>query len=69
MNEWIRVEDRLPEGDAVIYWDGQEVSIFFPGTGKDLSDQAAARCQAFGITHWMPMPEPPKQPKDSEEKK
>ena len=56
---WIPIEERLPEGQEVLYWDGEEVSTFFPATGEETKNQAAARCANFGITHWMPMPIPP----------
>lgn len=56
---WIPVAERLPEGEEVLYWDGEMVSTFFPATGEEDANQAAARCESFGITHWMPMPIPP----------
>lgn len=59
LHRWIPVTERLPEGQEVIYWDGEEVSTFFPVTGEDDGNQAAARCESFGITHWMPMPKAP----------
>jgi hypothetical protein len=56
---WIPVAEKLPEGDEVLYWDGEQVSTFFPCTGDTPENEAAARCASFGITHWMPMPIPP----------
>jgi hypothetical protein len=56
---WIPVAERLPEGKEVLYWNGEIVSTFFPATGEEDANQAAARCECFGITHWMPMPIPP----------
>ena len=76
MAEWISVNDRLPDSSGVMYdeseyvlvcekynhglWDGQYVSICgFTANGWD-------ECDNFGsvrperITHWMPLPEPPK---------
>jgi hypothetical protein len=57
--EWIAVKDRLPEGEEVICWDGDMVTTFFPCTGSRFEDQPENRCEDFGITHWMPMPNPP----------
>jgi hypothetical protein len=55
---WIAVADRLPEGE-VLAWEGTGVDPFLSCTGPEEDNQAAARCARFGITHWMPMPEPP----------
>lgn len=58
MSEWISVKDRLPEPEVkeVLVWDKEESSV--------------CPCNSFGgwkrllsfkyISHWMPLPEPPK---------
>lgn len=56
---WIPVTERLPAGEEVLYWDGERVSTFFPTTGVEPENQARARCDDFGITHWMPFPDAP----------
>lgn len=53
--EWISVEDRLPEEDgsyAVIYDGLKKVYVYY----------FESKSQGFNenITHWMPLPEPPK---------
>lgn len=65
-SKWISVNDRLPEKDQIVlcYKAGRGVRI-----GKHLvatyADGVSAfkDClldYAFGATHWMPLPEPPK---------
>ena len=63
MGEWISTKDRLPE-------DGEEVLIYI---GRQRV--VAEKCKVFGfidsmdraalrvdmITHWIPLPEPPKE--------
>ena len=64
--KWISVKDRLPEGDKVVLCYKADRGIRF---GKLLDATYANgvqafmdrdRCFAFGVTHWMPMPQPPK---------
>ena len=64
--KWISVEDRLPEYDQVVlcYKDGRGVRIgkHMPATYADgvVAFKDLVRDYAFGATHWMPLPEPPK---------
>ena len=58
-NEWISVKDRLPEM-------GQEV-LMFNGYGMHVAyhDKAEKEwrwniLRFYAVTHWMPLPEPPK---------
>ncbi len=62
MSEWISVEDRLPEqvGDYLIHIASEDWcdsymmnSIFFEGRFVD-----AIGCAP--VTHWMPLPSPPR---------
>lgn len=62
MSEWIRIEDNMPKiGLEVLIWSretGRSVArrdFDFPKSfiGED-------NCFFFGVTHWMPLPEPPK---------
>ena len=66
-DKWISVKDRLPEGDKVVLCYKADRGIRF---GKLLDATYANgvqafmdrdRCFAFGVTHWMPMPMPPKE--------
>lgn len=57
-NQWISVEDRLPEEDSVVLvFDGLYVWIAYRnhvlGTWNVEGDSVRA------VTHWMPLPEPP----------
>lgn len=62
MTDWIPVEERLPEdGVAVLVWIpasgcwiGERYHLYWM-----LNDECAAGDQ--GITHWMPLPEPPEE--------
>jgi len=56
MSEWISVEDELPERfGQYLGWDGMSVDIEWFVDGEWL---------VGGVTHWMPLPEPPE---DSDE--
>jgi hypothetical protein len=55
--EWISVQDQLPEEDGVyISFDG--IRVCFAWMGEDRFDMTA-NYDTF-VTHWMPLPEPPK---------
>lgn len=62
--DWISVKDRLPEDDAtyLVYgrnWYGIVVAIYY-GDGKWLTCDDLTNITRF-VTHWMPMPMPPKE--------
>lgn len=71
MSEWISVKDKLPKRYmTVLTWE----KALRPELGFEPQYQLAARfssgewCQRSGqkyyeITHWMPLPEPPKESK------
>ena len=65
--KWIPVSERLPEGDKVVLCYKADRGIKF-GIRLDATyaDGVQAfkdkdRAFAFGATHWMPLPEPPKE--------
>lgn len=73
MGEWISVEDRLPEDygnylGACIDGEVTEVT-FIPNTNAAYRGLHWSTCDADGfkwltnddVTHWMPLPEPPKE--------
>lgn len=58
-SEWISVEDRLPEmyEDVLCYADGHSFYVdFICSDGKWCDDESYTN----RVTHWMPLPEPPK---------
>ena len=65
MSEWISVEERLPPAshDEIVVWNGKWSRV-----GKYLAASMCGDCFFYthyddvlhGITHWMPLPEPPK---------
>jgi len=73
MNEWISVEDWLPEcsrkpnsfGVQVLVWPYREedkrIDLFYGCRITDEPSFYVYGATRHGITHWMPLPEPPKQ--------
>jgi hypothetical protein len=62
MPEWISVKDRLPEANShVLVYParGKEYQVWFFAANGAWYDECGW-C-ARGITHWMPLPEPPKE--------
>jgi hypothetical protein len=70
MSEWVSVEDGLPEIDkTVIGFDGSHLGIYqrvyidhegwFWGICYNIYDDAEVD-DDYKVTHWMPLPEPPK---------
>ena len=60
--QWISVKDRLPEeNETVLAYDGDfvEPSVFYGDHGFYELDKYEAD-PLCGVTHWMPLPEPPK---------
>ena len=61
MSKWISVEERLPnDGEEVLVWvDGGILDVgIWSKRDKGWVDASSLQ-QAFGVTHWMPLPEPP----------
>jgi hypothetical protein len=62
--EWISVKDRLPEkGTYVLTYDGLDMNLA-RFTGED--SKYYWDCDTYGmydydVTHWMPLPPPPKE--------
>ena len=50
--EWISVEDRLPKSEFVLCTDGKYCFVNIIPDMEDVLED--------GVTHWMPLPEPPK---------
>ena len=69
MNEWISVKDRLPEVPEgyeriqviVRCCYGVDTAWVQRDTKKFYDIAGWLRSEVIGVTHWMPMPEPPKE--------
>ena len=61
--QWVSVKDRLPMKDQriLLYGKGdrQLTSIFKDGSFLYYTDESLEECNY--VTHWQPLPEPPKQ--------
>ena len=68
VQEWISVKDRLPEysndgfADAVLVTDGfvQHMAYFVGGEWRFAESGEIKEPMRYRITHWMPLPNPPK---------
>lgn len=68
VQEWISVNDRLPEysndgfADAVLVTDGfvQHMAYFVGGEWHFAESGEIKEPMWYRITHWMPLPQPPK---------
>ena len=68
VQEWVSVKDRLPEysndgfADAVLVTDGfvQHMAYFVGGEWRFAESGEIKEPMWYNITHWMPLPEPPK---------
>ena len=60
MQEWISVEDRVPEENQgiVIVYDGAVWYGYYGNLTKKWSDDNFS--SDMNVTHWMPFPDPPK---------
>ena len=58
--EWISVKDMLPTSiEDVLVWDGEHISVGWYDTySKGWTSYLGS---IDGATHWMPLPEPPKE--------
>ena len=58
-DEWISVEERLPDnGETVLTVDNEGYMIV--ASWYELGGWFLPVCRANPVTHWMPLPEPPK---------
>lgn len=63
MNNWISVDERLPkrQADYLVYIpEGIQVVLWFNGYDW-VVDEAYYAFDSVEITHWMTLPEPPKE--------
>lgn len=62
--EWIKVEDRLPQKGVVVIIYKPFDDVLGLRTIASLEEDNRwfrGMSQIIGVTHWMPLPEPPKQ--------
>ena len=67
--QWISVKDRLPEGcETVLICNANKkfVASGYYSPVEKRWNQIGNRFLLFTITHWMPLPEPPKSEDDAE---
>ena len=61
--QWISVKDRLPEDKQNVLTIDSESKMevcFYEKEWKGVFQQCGGLVKIFNITHWMPLPEPPK---------
>ena len=60
MNNWISVEDRLPDVDREVLINSHGFCYVTYHCGEYWETEDL-ECSEDSITHWQPLPEPPKQ--------
>ena len=65
VQEWISVKDRLPEeaADIIVYTTKKRIAFgyLYDGHFRDEEHEIMANWNIGEVTHWMPLPEPPKE--------
>lgn len=64
MSEWISVKDRLPERGEVIAFSPTYKEYMIGRLCESSIEGIYCRCdgcELYQVTHWMPLPEPPKE--------
>ena len=64
MNNWISVKDRLPDEKQEILTINSEEKMevcFYEKEWEGIFQQCDGLIKIFNITHWQPLPEPPKE--------
>lgn len=66
MNEWISIKDKYPTDKKILITDGVDIYVSTEwyidkdSLKIDFSYSDCCGCHATGITHWMELPELPK---------
>lgn len=67
MSEWISVKDRLPDKEdlfLISYGESREITIGLWNFRNNRFEETEIEWFGYeitGVTHWMPLPEPPKE--------
>ena len=76
IQKWISVKDRLPENDYGKHWKERQYYLVYLGSGTmrvakygfeeydwwiTCDDRVLTEKYQAGVTHWIPLPEPPKE--------
>jgi hypothetical protein len=61
VNRWISVEDDLPDEFIYVICGGKDGMAILRYNGQVWVDDAGCVYSMSAITHWMPLPEPPKE--------
>jgi hypothetical protein len=60
--QWISVEDKLPDIDDYVIWYYESGAMAIWEIDKDMNlEWLKKRSRGDRITHWMPLPQPPKE--------
>ena len=61
MSNWISVDDEMPECEEIVNtWNGCEIEVDYCDIEVDFGGVYFANDEGGNVTHWMPLPEPPK---------
>lgn len=62
MNEWISIKDRLPHNlqKVLVYTEFKRMFDAWFSNGVWYENHEGRNLDFDGVTHWMPLPEPPK---------
>ena len=66
-SEWISVDERLPNDKQIVLTidsQGEMAVCFYEEQWKGVFQQYGGLVKIYNITHWMPLPLPPKEVKD-----
>ena len=58
--EWISVKDRLPENEKWVTVGNNKFGVFIGQYFSSLGEFACKDILIEKVTHWMPLPKPPK---------
>ena len=70
MNEWVKLKDRMPDAYVEVLvevdghrgpsWRNNHMLVAYMGHDGHFWEERHKDKELIGVTHWMPLPEPPK---------